>query len=142
MHLLRVVSDAGGERALDRLATDELRSLLLGAKGTGPETADDILLYAFQRPVFVIDAYTRRLLGRLGWADGTEGYEALRSGMEKACGGDLAMMQELHALIVHHAKVVCRKQPLCALCPLRRSCEAFRKRDSHVAASPTGGKMR
>ena len=126
-HLLRVIADAGGEQALVSLPTSPLRELLLAAHGTGPETADDILLYAYGRPVFVIDAYTRRLFARLGWADGGENYEVLRAGMERACTEDVALMQELHALIVRHAKVVCRHQPLCDACVLSAECLHFRR---------------
>ena len=102
--------------------TSPLRALLLAAHGTGPETADNILLYAYGRPVFVIDAYTRRLFARLGWAGGGENYEVLRAGMERACAADVALMQELHALIVRHAKVVCRRRPLCGGCVLSAEC--------------------
>lgn len=125
--LLRTVAEAGGERALDDFPTVTLRRLLLGARGTGPETADDILLYAFERPVFVIDAYTRRLLARLGWASGNEGYEVLRAGMERGCVNDVNMMQELHALIVCHAKEACRKHPSCEACACAAAlCPGFR----------------
>ncbi len=64
------------------LETGTLRDLLLGIHGVGPETADDMLLYAFERPVFVIDAYTRRLFGRLGLVDEGASYEALRHTFE------------------------------------------------------------
>ena len=60
-------SQQGGEPGLSGWQTGELRGALLSVNGVGPETADDMLLYAFERPVFVIDAYTRRLFGRLGW---------------------------------------------------------------------------
>jgi len=118
----RFLLDAGGEAALADLATAELRRRLLAVHGIGPETADDILLYAFARPVFVIDAYTRRLLRRLGLATGEEGYEVLRGGIEQALGPDPATFNELHALIVHHAKMACSVRPRCAACCLRRIC--------------------
>jgi endonuclease-3 related protein len=114
--------EAGGEPALGTLPTAALRARLLAVHGIGPETADDILLYAFGRPVFVIDAYTRRLFGRLGLATGDEGYEELRIGVERAIGADAAALNELHALIVHHAKVACAKTPRCAGCCLRTTC--------------------
>jgi endonuclease III related protein len=69
----------GGYKILAREETEALRRKLLGLNGLGPETADDILLYAFKRPVFVIDAYTRRLFARIGVIRGDEGYEELRS---------------------------------------------------------------
>ncbi len=112
----------GGYEALRRLPTDKLRHGLLAIHGIGPETADDILLYAFQRPVFVIDAYTRRLFARLGLIRGDEGYEVLRRRFEAALPGDVKGYQEYHALIVRHAKEVCRKRPLCPRCCLRPLC--------------------
>lgn len=115
--------DAGEYAALAVLDTETLRHALLGINGVGPETADDILLYAFERPVFVIDAYTRRLFSRLGLITGTEGYEHLRQAMENALGPDTALFNEYHALIVAHAKDICRVKPRCADCVLRRGCE-------------------
>lgn len=116
--------DEGGMRALKHRDTDILRHQLLGINGIGPETADDILLYAFARPVFVIDAYTRRLFSRLGWISGDEGYETLRHGFENAIGPDVAVLNEYHALIVIHAKETCKVKPRCKTCVLRRQCPA------------------
>jgi endonuclease-3 related protein len=117
--------DAGGEPELAALDTDDLRRLLLGMHGVGPETADDMLLYAFHRPVFVIDAYTRRLFARLGLIDGDEGYEVLRARFEQALGPDVPLFNEYHALIVRHAKDTCRaRRPLCHVCVLRSGCAA------------------
>ena len=104
--------------------TDELRTALLGVKGVGPETADDILLYAFNRPVFVIDAYTRRLFGRLGRFNGNEGYDEMRQAFERVLGPDVLLFNEYHALIVRHAKEVCRVRPACGQCLLARDCPA------------------
>ena len=112
----------GGLEGLSRLATPELRHRLLAIQGVGPETADDILLYAFDRPVFVVDAYTRRLLSRLGELDGNEGYETIRQGLETALGRDVALFNEYHALIVRHAKEVCRTRPRCGVCCLAELC--------------------
>ncbi|MCG7897541.1 MAG: endonuclease [Candidatus Thiodiazotropha lotti] len=108
--------------ALHRLDDPQLREQLLGVTGIGPETADDILLYAFHRPVFVIDAYTRRLLGRIGWVDGYVPYEALRQTIEQALVGEASYYNEFHALIVIHAKSVCCKQPRCNACHLSGLC--------------------
>lgn len=115
--------NAGGVRRLRRRDTASLRRQLLSVKGIGPETADDILLYAFERPVFVIDAYTRRLFSRLGLISGNEGYETLRHAFERALGPDTKVFNEYHALIVRHAKDVCRVRPLCLRCELRRYCQ-------------------
>ncbi|MCG6939791.1 MAG: endonuclease [Thiohalocapsa sp.] len=115
--------DAGGEAALAAEDTAALRRRLLAMHGVGPETCDDMLLYAFERPVFVVDAYTRRLFGRLGMLTGTEGYETIRALFEQVLGPDTALFNEYHALIVRHAKDVCRsRRPLCDGCVLRGGC--------------------
>ena len=113
------------EGGLDAFAERDLpdqRASLLGVNGVGPETADDILLYAIHRPVFVIDTYTRRLLQRYGLARGDEDYEALRSKFELALDADVHLFQQYHALIVTHAKAVCRKVPQCHRCALAADC--------------------
>lgn len=120
--LCRWFLDSGGFTALARLPLPQLRQALLSVKGVGPETADDILLYAFGQPVFVIDAYTRRILARLGLARGDEGYETLRRSMESGLPADPGLFGEYHALLVAHAKAVCRPRPLCGECCLRLRC--------------------
>jgi endonuclease-3 related protein len=110
------------EQSPESLETETLRRRLLSIHGIGPETADDILLYAYQRPVFVIDAYTRRLLSRLGLLDGGLSYEALRAIFEQVLPSDVALFNEYHALIDHHAKQVCRPKPTCEACFLRTRC--------------------
>jgi endonuclease-3 related protein len=94
------------------------RGELLTLWGVGPETADSILLYAFHRPVFVVDAYTRRLLGRLGWTKERERYEELQDRFHASLPPRAPLYQELHALIVRHGKEHCRSKPLCSGCPL------------------------
>jgi len=94
------------------------REELLGLWGVGPETADAILLYAFRKPVFVIDAYTRRLLGRMGLLAGNEGYDAVQALFHSSLPLDHVLFNEYHALIVQHAKVACRARPLCGECPI------------------------
>jgi endonuclease-3 related protein len=118
----------GGFEVLAQWDTHALRNGLLAVNGVGPETADDMLLYAFARPVFVIDAYTRRLFSRLGLVDGEEGYEHLRATFEAKLPADVSLFNEYHALIVQHAKVACKKRPTCAGCCLARTCPA-RTRD-------------
>jgi endonuclease-3 related protein len=117
----------GGVRALARLDTHDLRAALIAVYGIGPETADDIVLYAFERPVFVIDAYTRRIFRRLGHIRGDEGYETLRHLFENALGPDVKQFNEYHALIVAHGKDICCVKPRCAECCLARTCRAFRQ---------------
>jgi endonuclease-3 related protein len=114
--------DHGGLEGLAAASTAELRHRLLAVHGVGPETADDMLLYAFERPVFVVDAYTRRIFTRLGVLSGNEGYETIRHGFEQALGPDAALFNEYHALIVRHGKDVCRPGPRCAECCLRALC--------------------
>jgi len=97
------------------------RERLLGVKGLGPETADSILLYALGRPVFVIDAYTKRVFRRLGIID-SDDYEKLRKFFEESVPKDAEIYKEFHALIVEHAKNYCRKRPLCSGCVLRDGC--------------------
>jgi len=114
---------AQGEwEALSRWETEPLRRALLAVHGVGPETADDILLYAFERPVFVIDAYTRRLFSRLGLVSAEWDYERLRAWFEDGLEPDPALFNEYHALIVRHAKVHCRVRPRCTACPLQPRC--------------------
>jgi len=123
---LRAVCDwlmqQGGVRRLMHQPTETLRAALLSVHGIGPETADDILLYAFGRPVFVIDAYTRRLFTRLGLIEGREDYEELRRLFESRLDSDVSLFNEYHALIVAHGKDVCRSRPRCAGCRLRALC--------------------
>lgn len=94
------------------------RQDLLAVWGIGFETADSILLYACSRPSFVVDAYTCRLLERLGLSAAGQGYPAVQALFGAALPPDIALYQEYHALIVHHAKHFCRKQPVCPGCPL------------------------
>lgn len=112
----------GGVRRLARMPTPALRHALLAVHGIGPETADDILLYAFDRPVFVIDAYTHRIFDRLGISSGSEDYETLRRMFEQALKPDVPLYNEYHALIVRHGKDVCKTKPQCARCCLAEVC--------------------
>lgn len=114
--------DAGELAALSLCDTSSLRKQLLSVNGVGPETADDILLYAFERPVFVIDAYTRRLFSRLELLEHDAGYEALRHQFESNLKTDVALFNEYHALIVRHVKDICKKRPDCSNCCLNSSC--------------------
>jgi endonuclease III related protein len=108
--------------SLDRLFRQplaDLRRQLLDLPGVGPETADSIVLYAAKRPVFVIDAYTRRLLHRHGYRGREEPYEDLRRRFEAALPPDVNLFNEFHALIVRLAKERCRSGiPDCRGCPL------------------------
>ncbi len=112
-----------GFEQLREMPTREMRQQLLSVNGVGPETADAILLYAFQRPVFVIDAYTRRIFSRFGLVSGNEAYEVLRARFEGALDASAAINNEYHALIVQHAKQACRVKPECGCCILCPDCE-------------------
>lgn len=125
-NLCAFLAQAGGLDAFSGCKPAGQREALLGVNGVGPETADDILLYALQQPVFVIDTYTRRLLQRYGLADGRESYEELRAAFEQVLDRDVHLFQQYHALIVMHAKAVCRKVPLCQQCALAADCSTGR----------------
>lgn len=122
LNLCRFIQQAGGISHLSRKPLSDLREAMLGVNGIGPETADDILLYALDKPVFVIDTYTRRLLSRHGLIKGNEGYESLRAGFEKALTTDTKLFSQYHALIVQHAKMACRKKPDCESCCMTDFC--------------------
>ena len=110
----------GSLAVMFRTPTAMLRQQLLAVHGIGPETADSILLYAGRHPVFVVDAYTRRILQRHGLATGKESYEGLRGLFEKSLPNDPQLFNEFHALIVHTGKGFCRSRaPLCSQCALR-----------------------
>ena len=97
---------------------EELREELLTLHGIGSETADDILLYACDHPVFVVDAYTRRILSRHGIVAPDIKYEALRATFEDHLSHDLHTFREFHGLIVFTAKDFCKTKPNCNGCPL------------------------
>lgn len=124
--LLEYLDRVGGLESLAQAELGAARQGLLSVKGVGPETADDILLYALGLPVFVIDAYTRRILFRMGLAQGAESYEELRQGFESVLPADAGLFKQYHALVVQHAKDACRKQPVCRDCCLKESCPQLR----------------
>jgi len=112
---------------LDRFLSqdlDSLRSELLSIHGIGPETADDIVLYAADKPSFVIDSFTRRILARLGIRDGAleESYASCQALFHENLPRDAAMFNEFHALLDRHAKDACAKTPRCAGCCLLDVC--------------------
>jgi endonuclease-3 related protein len=122
---------AGGDPA--RLPTgdpDGLRRDLLAVPGVGRETADSILLYAVGLPSFVIDAYTRRLFGRLGLLDPDAAYDDLRAAFEAALPRDVALYNDFHAQIVAHGKHPCRPRPACPDCLFAAWCPAASGREA------------
>jgi endonuclease-3 related protein len=104
------------------LGAADLRQQLLALNGIGPETADSIILYAAGKPVFVIDAYTRRIFSRLGLAPEKDSYTAYQALFTENLPSDAQMFNEYHALLVCLGKNVCRRQPLCAECCLEDIC--------------------
>ena len=112
--------------AMSAQPTEPLREELLGIYGIGPETADDILLYALGHPVFVVDAYTRRLLHRLGLANAKASYHDLQALVhERLPPRDAGIYNEYHALIVRHSNSICKPRPQCAECSLESLCPKF-----------------
>jgi endonuclease III related protein len=111
----------GGSLArMFKTPTIQLRQRLLGVYGIGPETADSILLYAGGHPIFVVDAYTHRILGRHALAPLKPDYEAVRSLFETNLPTDARLYNEFHALLVNVGKNWCRpREPRCFECPLK-----------------------
>ena len=109
----------GSLNRLFRLDTETLRAALLSVNGIGPETADSIVLYAGHRPSFVIDAYTRRMLVRHGWAAPHATYDELAALFTRALPRETRLYNEYHALLVRLGKDYCKPTPQCAACPLR-----------------------
>jgi endonuclease-3 related protein len=110
---------------LDRLFANnigQLRQQLLSIHGIGQETADSIILYAANKPIFVIDAYTRRIINRIGLAPNSNSYAAYQALFMHNLPVDASLFNEYHALLVCLAKNVCRKHPLCQQCCLNNIC--------------------
>ncbi len=100
--------------------TDVLRGQLLSVNGIGEETADSILLYALNKPVFVVDAYTKRFSSRHGLTPEDSDYQAVQRFFTQNLESSVQLFNEYHALIVRLAKEYCLKsKPKCAVCPLR-----------------------
>jgi len=110
---------------LDKLfanSVDQLRQQLLSVWGIGEETADSIILYAAGKPIFVIDAYTRRIINRLGLAPDSNNYAAYQSLFMDNLPADASLFNEYHALLVSLGKNICRNRPLCQQCCLQNMC--------------------
>jgi endonuclease III related protein len=108
---------------LASMGTINLREELLGVHGVGPETADSILLYALDKPVFVIDAYTRRIFSRLGVKPAKDTYDDWQRLFMDNLPADKRLFNEYHALIVRLGKEQCRKNPKCTQCCLNKICQ-------------------
>jgi endonuclease-3 related protein len=95
-----------------------LRKELLSLYRIGPETADSILLYALEKPIFVIDGYTKRILSRHGFLNMEDSYEDYQKLFMENLSGDVRLYNEYHALLVHLGNRFCKPKPLCEACPL------------------------
>ena len=109
----------GNIKKMGREGLGELRVKLLGVKGIGPETADSILLYGLKKPIFVVDAYTKRILSRHGLISEKASYEEVQKLFMDHLPMDEKLFNEYHALIVHLGKTVCKKIPRCDRCPIQ-----------------------
>ncbi len=118
---------------------DGLRQELLGIHGIGEETADSIILYGAGKPVFVIDAYTRRILGRLGLRPTTDSYGGWQCLFRDNLPPDAALFNEFHALLVEHGKRACRREPRCEGCALRQGCNFGRHSVRAPEVAPLDG---
>jgi endonuclease III related protein len=108
---------------MSRFDTLDLRESLLGVYGVGEETADSILLYACEKPVFVIDAYTRRIIDRLGFKVRGSQYAVYQKLFMSNLPQDLSLYNEYHALLVASGKNRCKTRPVCSACCLAEICE-------------------
>ncbi len=102
------------------------RENLLNVWGIGKETADSILLYAYDKPVFVIDAYTMRVMRRLGFE--FSDYDELQNKFIENLPEDIKLFNEFHALFVKHGKDICKTKPKCEICCLNKKCKYFKDR--------------
>jgi endonuclease-3 related protein len=109
----------GDLRRMKREGLEELRERLLGVKGVGPETADSILLYGLKKPIFVVDAYTKRILSRHSIISEKASYEQVQKLFMDHLARDERLFNEYHALLVHLGKTLCKKIAKCDLCPLK-----------------------
>ena len=108
--------------SMAEIETQKLREELLAVYGIGPETADSIILYALGKPVFVIDAYTRRIFSRIGLIGEEDSYNDCQKLFTANLRTDTALFNEYHALIVKLAKEACNKKPACGSCCLSQIC--------------------
>jgi len=108
--------------------TERLRQELLSIHGIGQETADSIILYAANKPIFVIDAYTRRIINRIGLTPASNSYTAYQALFMDNLPADAQLFNEYHALLVCLGKDVCRSRPLCQQCCLNSTCHHLLKK--------------
>ena len=114
-----IASDYGSLDALFDRDAAELRALLLARKGVGEETADSMVLYAAEKPVFVVDAYTKRIFARKALVADRASYAEVQALFETYLPRDVALYNDYHAQIVALGHHFCRPKPLCDSCPVR-----------------------
>ena len=122
-HFLRFIFETyrGDLKSMSMQGQDELRKQLLNVNGIGQETADSILLYAFNKPVFVVDAYTKRIFSRHKLCKHDATYEEAQNLFMQNLKNDVKLFNEYHALIVKLGKDFCLKRnPKCESCPLKQ----------------------
>ena len=121
------VRAGGGVDSLAGLPTAALRDALLGVHGIGPETADAILCFAFERPVFIADRYARRWMSRMGLITGIDArsYRRSRAKAARWLESSGASARDAHAAIVLHAQSACRARPDCPHCPVSKQCDFY-----------------
>ncbi len=120
----------GDFSCFEAFSTETLRRDLLDVHGVGPETADSILLYAMERPVFVIDAYTRRIVHRLGWTEAAPDYHKLQQAFVSRLPEDVPLFNDFHAQFVRLGAETCKPKPDCSKCPLSREFCAFSQNEA------------
>ena len=120
-NIIRFIHDSSSPNLvnLQSMSTDVLRSALLEINGIGKETADSIVLYAFNKPIFVVDAYTKRFIQSHRLYSGANNYDSVQSFFMRNLPLDIYLFNEFHALIVRLCQTYCRKTALCDRCPLR-----------------------
>jgi len=116
----------GSIRRMMKEPLSEIRPKILGVNGVGPETADSILLYALDKPVFVVDAYTKRILHRHQLIPSEATYDDVQKMFMNNLAADGKIFNEYHALLVKLCKEFCKTKPLCAKCPLNNSGELLK----------------
>ncbi|MEM3405072.1 MAG: endonuclease III domain-containing protein [Candidatus Micrarchaeaceae archaeon] len=121
-----VIRSHGSLKAMLGMPVDDLRRELLSLDGIGPETADSIILYAAGKPVFVVDAYTMRIVDRIFNMREHE-YSALQKKIEGSIEKDLDLYKDFHAQFVELGKTFCKKNPLCEGCPANGICSYYAK---------------
>ncbi len=120
--LARKIVEYGGLDSLRKLGVKELRNYLLSIEGVGRETADAIILFAFNKPSFPASKYVREVLSKIGVIKGNEDYETLRKIVLREIGNNIYELKLLYAGLTSIGRLVCKKKPKCNKCPLKEVC--------------------